>query len=367
MIRQLPIIRWTARSTGLKENFDRWLQENTLRQLALETEDSLTAPLQRDMRDLESLCAEFDPNIRVGDIRLLSAEFSARPERPVYVAILRDWKSDGFVTAVFSPFSAAGLSTELVFPERPHSLRVLCLWHHYELPQAILAKSWVVDQMTTVELDDAWHVFRHAFTDAPITESLAKRVGTYIESENDPRLAFQNSEIELLQPLANATLEEPEVVVEKPDNQTMDLISNLGRLVFGMTGVTGEVGLLPKIPINNIINRLTSIWEEYDRRGQLLAADSNPPLNASEEFQVVGSDLIVKFYLEADKDKTTVTVFDPEGELSQKLDGSMIIGTSGAELGIIEGGFSTISTADLKNGILLRSSSGQILELKRGS
>lgn len=360
MIRQLPTIRWTARSTGLKENFDRWLKENTLRQLALAIEDGLTAPSQRDMRDLESLCAGFDPNIRVGDIRLLSAEFSARPERPVYVAILRDWESEGFVTAVFSPFSAAGLSTELVFPDRPHSLRVLCLWHHYELPQDFLAKSWFVDQLTQAELDDAWQVFRHAYTDAPLIAALAKRVGTDIESEKDPRLAFQNAEIELLQPLANAALDGAEAVEETSISKPMDLRSIRSSFAFGMTGMAG---IVPQT--TPIINLLSSIWEEYDRRGLLLAAASNTPLKATDEFQVVGYDLIVKFYLESDREKTTVTVFDSDDELSKNLDGSMILGSSGAELGLIKVGFSTISTADLKNGILIRSSTGQILELIR--
>ena len=112
MKRPLPQIRWTSRTNGSPAHFQNWLAEYTLREAAAGDEDAASATFpahSADHRDLAHLCSAFDSDPRVGEIRLLSAEFSSQAERPVYVAILKNWEGEGLVTAIFSPFSNPAL------------------------------------------------------------------------------------------------------------------------------------------------------------------------------------------------------------------------------------------------------------------
>ena len=348
MKKTLPSIRFAPiepLSPLLGKRLENWMIERALDIQAREVSKYEPAPdlETQEISELSSHVTKFDPGAKAGDIRLLSSSLTPSASRPVYVAVFRDWQDDEEsgswkLIAPFGPYTEPATRTELFFSERQPSLQVLSLWNTHSVPVELLDRSWLVDRLTDEELQDAWGVFRYSIAGVPLPEGLLDRVGSPIRDPRDPRHDYQFEEISHLSRVANLAQES---------------LENLSEI--DETSVESEY---PAIS-------LTSIWEEYDRRGLLLAADSNPPLSASEEFQVVGSDLLVKFYLEADRDKTTVTVFDPDGELSQKLDGSMILGTSGAELGLIKGGFSTISTADLKNGILVRSSSGQIVELIR--
>lgn len=221
MKRPLPNIRWTHRSFGSRELALRWLEQWNLRQELIRQaeEDEEQQPETQpggDMRDLSHLVAPYDPHPAVGDIRLLSPQWTSRLERPVYVAILKEW-DEGLVAAVFSSFLFPALSTELIFPKRAPALRVLCLWNHYVAPVSVLAQSWLVDKLTEDELRDARQVFRHAMTDEPLPAALAERVGTKISSATDPRLAYRQQELDLLAPFAEAIQHEIEQEATQPE------------------------------------------------------------------------------------------------------------------------------------------------------
>ena len=257
MKRPLPQIRWTSRTNGSPAHFQNWLAEYTLREAAAGDEDAASATFpahSADHRDLAHLCSAFDSDPRVGEIRLLSAEFSSQAERPVYVAILKNWEGEGLVTAIFSPFSNPALSTELQLPTRPHPLRTLCLWHHQVLPAEVLAQSWRIDSLSESELHDAWLVFRHAASDEPLPAALAERVGTKIVSSSDPRLAYQRAVLALMQPLAlaaemPAAAEAPEEPDPSPYTPFSDALAWLGLAEIFRPSLA--------LAAESVVNRLT--------------------------------------------------------------------------------------------------------------
>jgi len=310
MKRPLPKIRWTSRTNGSPALVEDWLAENNLRAMSAgEEDDTPVSARPDDVRDLSHLAAPFDPSPRVGEIRLLSAEFSSEPQRPVYVAILKHWADEGFVTAVFSSFSTPALSTELQFPARPHPLRTLCLWHHHVLPSEVLAESWLIDTLTESELRDAWQVFRHASTDEPLPSPLAQRVGTKITSESDPRIAYQLAEIALLEPLARAAelpaVETHEAPAPFPAKHSAPFFTQILDLSAWLALLTNAQATLSAASIGT----------------------SSHPENL--ELLVENPSATLAIYPSTKDASATLAVFDGSGEISTSLDGCQVISRSG--------------------------------------
>jgi hypothetical protein len=302
MKRPLPQIRWTSRTNGSPAHFQNWLAEINLRGVAAGDEEAASpasAAHPSDNRDLAHLSSAFDSDPRVGEIRLLSAEFSSQPERPVYVAILKNWEGEGMVTAIFSPFNNPALSTELQLPTRLHPLRTLCLWHHQVLPAELLAQSWRVDSLSEFELRDAWQVFRHAVSDEPLPAALAERVGTKIASSSDPRIAYQRAELALMQPLALAAEgaaaveagEEPDPSPLKPFN---DVLAWLGLADIFQPSLA--------LAAESVVNRLT-------------------PSTEPRSFLIESANCLLRFYPQPQDGIMTVIISDDKFAVTRSFDG----------------------------------------------
>lgn len=145
----------------------------------------------------ELICG-YDGNIAVGDIRLLSPRLTPTVNRPVYIAVFRNWEPDGFLIAPYSPYSLAATSTELEFPDRCHPLRVACTWNTRSVHPRSVSDSWLIDKLSKEEEADIWHSFRHSAVGHPIPESLEGRVGGPIRRPDDPRIAYQCEEADVL-------------------------------------------------------------------------------------------------------------------------------------------------------------------------
>ena len=337
MKRPLPQIRWTSRTNGSPAHFQNWLAESNLHGVAAGDEEAASpasAAHPGDNRDLAHLSSAFDSDPRVGEIRLLSAEFSSQPERPVYVAILKNWEGEGMVTAIFSPFSDPALSTELQFPARPHPLRTLCLWHHYVLPAEVLAQSWRIDSVSESELRDAWQVFRHAAADEPLPATLAERVGTKIVSSSDPRLAYQRSELVLLQPLALAA--EMPAAAEAPEEPDPSLRSSFSDALAWL-GLAEIFRPSLALAAESVVDRLT-------------------PGTQPRSFRIENTNCFLRFYPQPKDGIMTVMISDDKFTVTRSFDGYHIAnaGTAAQLATFAEGRLRfQANPEDLKDGLVL--------------
>ncbi len=173
----------------------------------LESLDASTPPSGLSAESsLSHLVACYDSPSRTGEIRLLSNPLTPHSERPIYVAVLTEWKHrgfDGFLIAPFSPFEEPATTTELSFPDRAPTLRVLELWNSYSIHSHLLEKGWSVDDLSPTELDDAQTVLRHALRGSRLPAHLTDRVGSPITSSTDLRRSYQASEVSIMEHLAD--------------------------------------------------------------------------------------------------------------------------------------------------------------------
>ena len=205
MKKKLPVIRWKAAEISQTERLQRWIKEREM-VLLLEQESGTQEPGTRSEPgspgSLSDLIADFDTDSpQPGEIRLLSSALLPGANRPVYVLVLADWESDLKLIAPFGPMTEPATPGELLTQRDETAIAVLCLWNTHSVPASHLAKSWIVDRISESELADAWMVFRHTATGAPVGAALETRIGMPILDENDPRIAYQADEAALLSPL----------------------------------------------------------------------------------------------------------------------------------------------------------------------
>jgi len=146
----------------------------------------------------------FDRNVSVGEVRLLSPKITPHIERPVYIAVFRQWDERHVLIAPFSPYLIPATTTELLFAHRHATLRVLCLWNVVTVRPKDLARSWYIDRLSDDDLSDGWHVFRHAITGSSLREEMIARVGAAIRHASDLRIAYQEDEVKVLANLSFA-------------------------------------------------------------------------------------------------------------------------------------------------------------------
>jgi hypothetical protein len=192
------------------------------------------------LRERADLVVPFDKDLQVGQIRILHGGMFAEMRRPMHIAILSEWppsdsdsdngktqKNDrmlenprniipiatrqpssiettletieekSYLVAPFSDYQEPATTTEWLTGHDVGPLRVLCLWNTRDYPARWLELGWVVGEMKTQELADAWDVFRHAFTGIPLSDRLRAQVGAPIIHPRDPRLAYQAEEVRL--------------------------------------------------------------------------------------------------------------------------------------------------------------------------
>lgn len=194
------LVEWDL-DCRFSELFDDEVDELAGRSAHGVTEDA-QAGNQVKLRPFDTASATLAP----GAIRLVSGE--ALPECPrfFYIAIIENLGDSPLLIAPFSRFSEPATRGEWLTGREDPPLQVLELWNTHSVPAELVEKGWLVDFLTKQEMDDAWAVYDHALTGWPLAEHVRSQVGLPIRHPEDPRLAYQDLEIELLRPWREAAL-----------------------------------------------------------------------------------------------------------------------------------------------------------------
>jgi len=186
-------------------------------------EYALSRALSREEQDLELSVGDatvyreidaYDEQVNAGQIRLLSRTLTGETCRPVYLAVLVEpQESEAWVIAPFSAYSVPALPGELLLRSADAlSLRSLCLWNNRSMAEAELACSWIADEMSKNELQDALSLLLNLQEGTKIPKELAARTGPPIIHSDDPRRIYRQEEKAMMDSL-------PGVESEKKDEQ----------------------------------------------------------------------------------------------------------------------------------------------------
>lgn len=200
MARELPKLDFSPAPEWQKERLSRWLaewkEEVKIDRMIGELPDS---ELTRELECLGDLAQTTDGIFRTrpGTIVLLSPELTPSADFPVYMALLRDWDNESILCAPYSRFSEPATPGELLTGRKEAPLRVLQVWNARTVPASVLVQSWFVDSLSETEMNEAWAVFRSTIS-GQIPERLTERLGPPVIHPEDPRIRYQEGEIQLL-------------------------------------------------------------------------------------------------------------------------------------------------------------------------
>jgi tetratricopeptide (TPR) repeat protein len=247
---------------------------------------------------------------RRGEVRLLSSRLVPGAERPVYVLVLADWEEGVKLVAPFGPLPEPATGGELALPGRPLPLQVLCAWNARTVPTKRLVWSWVVDFFEEEELSDAWAVFKHAATGAPLEAALETRVGLPIFKETDPRIAYQDEEVDLLAPL----------------------------LAQDLPGVQDRVIEFP-LPVS---------------APAVLAAETVSRRVEVVRFECPQRSVVLSLFCRVGAAQTTLVLHTPAGDPASGWDGAELLLPWGAPIGRFSGACAEVASRDLLQGVVVR-------------
>lgn len=276
--------------------------------------------------------SEYDFDVVVGEIRLLSPRLCPLAERPIYVAVFRDWADGRVLIAPYSAYSFAATRTELEFPDRMHPVRVVCPWNSLTVHPISLAESWKIDLLSPEEMKDIWHVFRHSATGHPLPEDLDARVGCSIRRANDPRITYQHEESGMLQLLA---------AINRPQERSEE-----GPELENCIPIT-EIPLTSLLPETLPLAALTRV----------------PASSKGEEYQIAGIRSRICLYRTSLPNEVLLVVYEPGGESSRQLDFSTVFGPGNVRLATIHDGMARWRSDRLEESVKIILPSGQTLKV----
>ncbi|MDX9804947.1 MAG: hypothetical protein RBT87_03850 [bacterium] len=174
---------------NLKKEIDTTFKENSFEPYnVINSEDSVFK------EKIKEIVRDFDKFPKEGEIRLLSPEFDLEISLPKYIAVLRKWPENTFLVSPFSPISIAAVQGEFETGKKHFSLANMELWNSTIAPLQVLERSWLADELTQEQTNDAFLVFKFIATGIDLPERLKKRIGPPIFAEDDPRNEYQNEE-----------------------------------------------------------------------------------------------------------------------------------------------------------------------------
>lgn len=205
-MKKIPDFKFYAPKEWEKEKLQKWLKLWNIKKLLdkpLEIDETCTVS-EKEAREIAALLRSkvrpFDPRPEVGEIRLLSPDLLDVETLPRYIAIIKKWDDENYLTAPFSIFPISAVQGELETGREHFSLANLELWNAVVAPFVTLKKSWIVDKMNDEEIDDAFSVFKFISSGEKIPEHLEDRIGPPILLDNDPRIVYQDEETEVFVP-----------------------------------------------------------------------------------------------------------------------------------------------------------------------
>ncbi|NQU12239.1 hypothetical protein HQ590_15700 [bacterium] len=176
-----------------QDRLRRWLAEWSIAQ-RLQDPDAIPPAPSRTTAVPGARAINGEPGPTPGQIRLLAPVTTANPDRPLYVAVLREESAGAWLIAPFGRFAEPAIPAEWQTGRTARPLRILCLWNTRFLPATILTSSWVVDQFTDQELEGALAVLDHHQIAVPLPDHLALQIGPRLIHPLDPRHDYLETE-----------------------------------------------------------------------------------------------------------------------------------------------------------------------------
>ncbi|MFC1452045.1 hypothetical protein ACFLSJ_01720 [Verrucomicrobiota bacterium] len=212
-----------------RQRLGRWLAEWQIEQAIAAGEETHPRKSRGDNArtvagDRPGVCAVPDSEIRVGQIRLLAPETPTTRLRPVHVAILEEDEA-GLLVAPFGRFAEPALPGEMATNRRTAPLRVLCLWNARRVDKRTLRTSWVVDELSDDERDEALSVHHGLTSHSPLPAGLERKLGPPLLHPDDPRQVYFHRETVRMDRIVRemqsaAAPGRPDIYPERQDGET---------------------------------------------------------------------------------------------------------------------------------------------------
>jgi hypothetical protein len=81
-------------------------------------------------------------------------------------------------------------------------LNILCLWNARAVDGRVLARSWLVDELSAREMDEVSGVLRHLRDGAKLPAGIERRMGPPLWHPADPRMEYRREEAAMMDKLA---------------------------------------------------------------------------------------------------------------------------------------------------------------------
>ncbi len=150
---------------------------------------------------------EYDENIAVAQIRILSKQYTTEPDVIPYVAVVDKWDEDMWLIVPFSPYKTPATPGEMATGLDAYGLHVLQVWNGRTVQEAILRKSYLFGELPEKIRNEVLSLFRHELGGIPLPDDFTAKRGSPIVEASDPRREYQDECIERLKPLAEAVIE----------------------------------------------------------------------------------------------------------------------------------------------------------------
>lgn len=214
--------------------------------------DAMKMNVEETVQDSTLMAAasgEYDENIAVAQIRILSKQYTAEPDVIPYIAVVDKWDDDMWLIVPFSPYKTPATPGEMETGLDAYGLHVLQTWNGRTVQEAILKKSYLFGELSEKVRNDALALFRHEFGGVSLPSDFLARRGCPIFEAADPRREYLNECIERLNPLAAAVIE----MAERPSMAFRDVLDQLFdkylRTEDGYALAAATDDLNPKVPI----------------------------------------------------------------------------------------------------------------------
>lgn len=319
------------------ELLDAWLDERTAGVDNVELPDEI-ASIRQDNRRLANSVGEYDGDIALGQIRILSKRFTADPDVIPYVAVLEEWHEGMWLVVPFSQYSYPATPGEMATGMRHLGLRVMQAWNARTMHDSLLAKSYLFGELSDDVRQDCLSLFRHEMGGRALPEDFRALRGGAITMEADPRRDYIAETIARLQPLSTAVK-----ATERAYSENLILVD------FSKAREGKEEG--------------TVLQPLYGTEEFRLAAGGKP-MPTTERFRTVGTELTLMYSPE--EGTAIFTFWDKNDCPDSSYDGCSVLGTGGVFLGSFRNGSLSVPADAVKGWFQITDKNGNAVKLDRG-
>lgn len=214
--------------------------------------DAMTMNVEETVQNstlMATASGEYDENIAVAQIRILSKQYTAEPDIIPYIAVVDKWDDDMWLILPFSPYKTPATPGEMETGIDAYGLHVLQVWNGRTVQDVILKKSYLFGELSEKVRNDALALFRHEFGGVSLPSDFSARRGCPVVEATDPRREYLDECIKRLEPLADAVIEmaeAPSKVLHVDLSQLFDKYLSAGN-DYALAAATDDLN--PKVPI----------------------------------------------------------------------------------------------------------------------